>query len=149
MAITQIHTHRRNRHGSWRDGEGGALDAPRPRMLDRMAAPAQRRQRRAARSNGKVMVKRRERPRAHRKGRPQEQLRVGKVMAKPRTSNGQVMVKRRKRPRAHRKGRSQEQLRVGKVMAKLRTSNGQAMVKRRKRPRAHRKGRSPGQRSNG
>ena len=26
-AITQIHTHRRNRHGSWRDGEGGALDA--------------------------------------------------------------------------------------------------------------------------
>ena len=30
MAITQIHTHRRNRHGSWRDGEGGALDAPRP-----------------------------------------------------------------------------------------------------------------------
>ena len=27
MAITQIHTHRRNRHGSWRDGEGGALDA--------------------------------------------------------------------------------------------------------------------------
>ena len=30
MAITQIHTHRRNRHGSWRDGEGGALDALRP-----------------------------------------------------------------------------------------------------------------------
>ena len=30
MAITQIHAHRRNRHGSWRDGEGGALDAPRP-----------------------------------------------------------------------------------------------------------------------
>ena len=30
MAITQIHTHRRNRHGSWRDGEGGALDASRP-----------------------------------------------------------------------------------------------------------------------
>ena len=27
MAITQIHTHRRNHHGSWRDGEGGALDA--------------------------------------------------------------------------------------------------------------------------
>ena len=26
-AITQIHTHRWNRHGSWRDGEGGALDA--------------------------------------------------------------------------------------------------------------------------
>ena len=26
-AITQIHTHRRNRHGSCRDGEGGALDA--------------------------------------------------------------------------------------------------------------------------
>ena len=26
MAITQIHTHRRNRHGSWRNGEGGALD---------------------------------------------------------------------------------------------------------------------------
>ena len=35
IAITQIHTHRRNRHGSWRDGEGGALDATRhtdPRM---------------------------------------------------------------------------------------------------------------------
>ena len=30
MAITQIHTHRRNRHGSWRDGEGGTLDAQRP-----------------------------------------------------------------------------------------------------------------------
>ena len=30
MAITQIHTHRRNRHGSCRDGEGGALDASRP-----------------------------------------------------------------------------------------------------------------------
>ena len=30
MAITQIHTHRRNRLGSWRDGEGGALDSPRP-----------------------------------------------------------------------------------------------------------------------
>ena len=30
MAITQIHTHQRNRHGSWRDGEGGALDASRP-----------------------------------------------------------------------------------------------------------------------
>ena len=27
MAIMQIHTHRRNRHGSCRDGEGGALDA--------------------------------------------------------------------------------------------------------------------------
>ena len=26
-AITQIHIHRRNRHGSWRDGKGGALDA--------------------------------------------------------------------------------------------------------------------------
>ena len=26
-AITQIHTHRRNRHGSWRDGKGGAFDA--------------------------------------------------------------------------------------------------------------------------
>ena len=30
MEITQIHTHRRNRHRSWRDGEGGALDAQRP-----------------------------------------------------------------------------------------------------------------------
>ena len=30
MAITQIHAHRRNRHGSWRDGEGGTLDASRP-----------------------------------------------------------------------------------------------------------------------
>ena len=30
MAITQIRTHRRNRHGSWRDGEGRALDASRP-----------------------------------------------------------------------------------------------------------------------
>ena len=30
MAITQIHTYRRNRHGLWRDGESGALDAPRP-----------------------------------------------------------------------------------------------------------------------
>ena len=30
MAITQIHTHQRNRSGSWRDGEGGALDASRP-----------------------------------------------------------------------------------------------------------------------
>ena len=48
MAITQIHTHRRNRHGSWRDGEGGALDAPRPRILDWMEAPTQGRQRRAA-----------------------------------------------------------------------------------------------------
>ena len=27
MVMTQIHTHRRNRHGSWRDGKGGALDA--------------------------------------------------------------------------------------------------------------------------
>ena len=26
IAITQIHTHRRNRYGSCRDGEGGALD---------------------------------------------------------------------------------------------------------------------------
>ena len=26
-AITQIHTHRRNRHGSCRDGKGGAFDA--------------------------------------------------------------------------------------------------------------------------
>ena len=30
MAITQIHTLRRNRYGSWRDSEGGALDARRP-----------------------------------------------------------------------------------------------------------------------
>ena len=30
LAITQIHTHRKNRHGSWRDGKGGALDASRP-----------------------------------------------------------------------------------------------------------------------
>ena len=90
-----------------------------------MEAPTQRRQRRAARSNGQVMVKRRERPRAHRKGRPQEQLRVGKVMAEPRTSNGHIMVKRNKRPRAHRKGRSQKQLRTGKVMAKP----AQVMVK--------------------
>ena len=29
MAITQINTHRRNRHGSWRDGEGCELDARR------------------------------------------------------------------------------------------------------------------------
>ena len=50
MAITQINTHRRNRHGSWRDGEGGALDAPRPRTLDWMEAPTQRRQRRAAKA---------------------------------------------------------------------------------------------------
>ena len=48
MAITQINTHRRNRHGSWRDGEGGALDAPRPRTLDWREEPTQRRQRRAA-----------------------------------------------------------------------------------------------------
>ena len=29
MAITQIHAHQRNRHGSWRDSEGGALDVSR------------------------------------------------------------------------------------------------------------------------
>ena len=45
MAITQIHTHRRNRHGSWRDGEGGALDATRPGLPERKEAPTQRRQR--------------------------------------------------------------------------------------------------------
>ena len=50
MAITQIHTHRRNRHGSWRDGEGGALDAPRPWTLDWMEAPTQRRRQRAAKA---------------------------------------------------------------------------------------------------
>ena len=75
------------------------------------------------------MVKRRKRPRAHRKGRSQEQLRIGEVMTKPRASNGQVMVKRRKRPRAHRKGRSPEQSSNGSVMANLRMrSNGSVMA---------------------
>ena len=37
MAITQIHTHRRNRQGSWRNGEGGALDASQPHSGHRCA----------------------------------------------------------------------------------------------------------------
>ena len=49
-AITQIHTHRSNRHGSWRDGEGGALDSRAPRILDWMGAQTQRRQRRAVKA---------------------------------------------------------------------------------------------------
>ena len=55
MTITQINTHRRNRHGSWRDGEGGALNARRlpsrpahlytrlGRTICRRAAPGSRR----------------------------------------------------------------------------------------------------------
>ena len=37
MAITQIHTHRRNGHGSCRDGKGGALDASQPHSDQRCA----------------------------------------------------------------------------------------------------------------
>ena len=51
MAITQIQTHRRNRHGSWRDGEGGAFDFPRPSILDWREAPTQRRQRGAEKAS--------------------------------------------------------------------------------------------------
>ena len=52
MAITQIHTHRRNRHGSWRDGEGGALDALRP------LGYFSERRRRIGGSNGELLTQR-------------------------------------------------------------------------------------------
>ena len=39
MAITQIHTHWRNGHGSCRDGEGGALDASQPHTGYRCSLP--------------------------------------------------------------------------------------------------------------
>ena len=42
MAITQIHTHQRNRHGSCRDGEGGTLDASQPHS-DQSCAQRRRR----------------------------------------------------------------------------------------------------------
>ena len=50
MAITQIHTHRRNGHRSWRvcGADVYLLDATRPRTLEWMEAPTQRRQRGAA-----------------------------------------------------------------------------------------------------
>ena len=44
MAITQIHTHRRNRSGSWRNGEGGALDASQPHSGHRCVQPCRRRE---------------------------------------------------------------------------------------------------------
>ena len=64
-------------------------------------------------SNGQVMVKRRKRPRAHRKGRSPEQSSNGSVMANPRMrSNGSVMANPRMRSN-------------GSVMANPRMRNGQ------------------------
>ena len=46
MAIAQIHMHRRNRHGSWRNGEDNALDCNQP--YTGACNPLRRRQGRSA-----------------------------------------------------------------------------------------------------
>ena len=131
-AITQILTHRRTRHGSWRDGEGGALDAL--TLLESeveggadgeapsKSSKATQNRLGATRSCAAVFIDGRQQLRRRIAGggslRWRPRIARRQHAPKPRASNGHVMVKRRKRPRAHRKGRPPEQRSNGDAMAK-------------------------------